>query len=178
MRADATRLINELPSLARYLRAKQVSTDWSWAARLLLYEIRGRRPSKRAEPSRVTTTRPCLLDHNPIEKGEVSMNDARFLQIHTLTSYPASLLNRDDAGFAKRMPFGDADAYPNLQPMFEAPLAGLRRGALLSAARCTRKRPFPFVVRRTHSEATCRRQSGGEHSARCHRKIDERLARQ
>jgi len=30
----------------------------------------------------------------------------RFLQIHNLTSYPASLLNRDDAGFAKRMPFG------------------------------------------------------------------------
>lgn len=32
----------------------------------------------------------------------------RFLQIHTLTSYAASLLNRDDAGFAKRMPFGGA----------------------------------------------------------------------
>jgi CRISPR system Cascade subunit CasC len=32
----------------------------------------------------------------------------KFLQIHTLTSYPASLLNRDDAGFAKRMPFGGA----------------------------------------------------------------------
>lgn len=32
----------------------------------------------------------------------------RFIQIHTLTSYPASLLNRDDAGFAKRMPFGGA----------------------------------------------------------------------
>lgn len=31
-----------------------------------------------------------------------------FLQIHTLTSFPASLLNRDDAGFAKRMPFGGA----------------------------------------------------------------------
>jgi len=30
-----------------------------------------------------------------------------FLQLHTLTSYPASLLNRDDAGFAKRLPFGD-----------------------------------------------------------------------
>ncbi len=29
-----------------------------------------------------------------------------FLQIHTLTSYPASLLNRDDAGLAKRIPFG------------------------------------------------------------------------
>ena len=35
------------------------------------------------------------------------MNKApRFLQLHTLTSYPASLLNRDDAGFAKRIPFG------------------------------------------------------------------------
>jgi CRISPR system Cascade subunit CasC len=32
----------------------------------------------------------------------------RFLQIHFLTAYPASLLNRDDAGFAKRMPFGGA----------------------------------------------------------------------
>lgn len=30
----------------------------------------------------------------------------RFIQLHTLTSYPASLLNRDDAGFAKRIPFG------------------------------------------------------------------------
>ena len=36
---------------------------------------------------------------------EPSMNP-RFLQIHTLTSYPAALLNRDDAGFAKRIPFG------------------------------------------------------------------------
>ncbi|MCB9654808.1 MAG: type I-E CRISPR-associated protein Cas7/Cse4/CasC [Deltaproteobacteria bacterium] len=34
--------------------------------------------------------------------------NAKFLQIHSLTSYPASLLNRDDAGFAKRMPFGGA----------------------------------------------------------------------
>jgi len=32
----------------------------------------------------------------------------RFLQIHTLTHYPACLLNRDDAGFAKRMPLGGA----------------------------------------------------------------------
>lgn len=31
-----------------------------------------------------------------------------FMQIHTLTSYPASLLNRDDAGLAKRIPFGNA----------------------------------------------------------------------
>jgi len=34
------------------------------------------------------------------------MSPAKFVQIHTLTSYPASLLNRDDAGFAKRLPFG------------------------------------------------------------------------
>lgn len=32
-----------------------------------------------------------------------------FLQIHTLTSYHATLLNRDDAGLAKRIPFGDAE---------------------------------------------------------------------
>lgn len=30
----------------------------------------------------------------------------RFLQLHYLTSYPAALLNRDDVGFAKRIPFG------------------------------------------------------------------------
>lgn len=32
----------------------------------------------------------------------------RFIQIHTLHSHPAALLNRDDSGLAKRMPFGDA----------------------------------------------------------------------
>ena len=29
-----------------------------------------------------------------------------FIQIHTLTAYPGTLLNRDDVGFAKRLPFG------------------------------------------------------------------------
>ena len=33
---------------------------------------------------------------------------SRFLQVHTLHSYPAALLNRDDSGLAKRMPFGGA----------------------------------------------------------------------
>ena len=33
---------------------------------------------------------------------------SRFIQIHTLTSYPAALLNRDDVGSAKRMLFGGA----------------------------------------------------------------------
>jgi CRISPR system Cascade subunit CasC len=29
-----------------------------------------------------------------------------FIQLHALTSYPSTLLNRDDAGFAKQLPFG------------------------------------------------------------------------
>ena len=36
------------------------------------------------------------------------MPPPRFLQIHTLASYPAVLLNRDDAGLAKRLPYGGA----------------------------------------------------------------------
>lgn len=32
--------------------------------------------------------------------------NSKFIQIHFLTSYPGALLNRDDAGFAKRLPFG------------------------------------------------------------------------
>lgn len=34
------------------------------------------------------------------------MSKPLFIQIHTLTSYPGTLLNRDDVGFAKRLPFG------------------------------------------------------------------------
>ena len=37
------------------------------------------------------------------------MSNSKFLQFHTLTSYPGTLLNRDDAGFAKRLPFGGAE---------------------------------------------------------------------
>lgn len=36
------------------------------------------------------------------------MTSPRFLQIHFLASYPGVLLNRDDAGLAKRLPFGGA----------------------------------------------------------------------
>ena len=35
--------------------------------------------------------------------------NARFLQLHTLTGYSAALLNRDDVGRAKRLPFGGHD---------------------------------------------------------------------
>lgn len=34
------------------------------------------------------------------------MTAPRFIQIHSLSSYPGALLNRDDAGMAKRLPFG------------------------------------------------------------------------
>jgi CRISPR system Cascade subunit CasC len=34
------------------------------------------------------------------------MTEARFLQIHTLHSYSSVLLNRDDSGLAKRLPYG------------------------------------------------------------------------
>lgn len=36
------------------------------------------------------------------------MHTPRFIQIHTLHNYPAALLNRDDSGLAKRLPYGDA----------------------------------------------------------------------
>lgn len=36
------------------------------------------------------------------------MTTPRFVQVHTLHSWPAALLNRDDAGLAKRLPFGGA----------------------------------------------------------------------
>ena len=36
------------------------------------------------------------------------MTAPRFLQIHSLHSYTAALLNRDDTGLAKRLPYGNA----------------------------------------------------------------------
>lgn len=36
------------------------------------------------------------------------MTDPRFLQIHTLSPYTGALLNRDDSGLAKRLPYGGA----------------------------------------------------------------------
>ena len=37
------------------------------------------------------------------------MTTPKFVQIHTLHSYPGTLLNRDDAGLAKRLPFGTVE---------------------------------------------------------------------
>jgi CRISPR system Cascade subunit CasC len=34
------------------------------------------------------------------------MSNPRFLQVHTLHSYTAALLNRDDSGLSKRLPYG------------------------------------------------------------------------
>jgi CRISPR system Cascade subunit CasC len=38
--------------------------------------------------------------------GDFAMTMPRFIQIHSLIAYPAALLNRDDSGLAKRLPFG------------------------------------------------------------------------
>jgi CRISPR system Cascade subunit CasC len=46
-----------------------------------------------------------LIDNS--NSGDL-MTTPRFIQIHTLHTYPAALLNRDDAGLAKRLPFGNA----------------------------------------------------------------------
>ena len=51
------------------------------------------------------------------------MTTPRFLQIHTLHSYPATLLNRDDSGLAKRMPFGGAVRTRIFKPVPQAALA-------------------------------------------------------
>jgi CRISPR system Cascade subunit CasC len=47
-----------------------------------------------------------MTQDTTLNKSANLMTSPRFLQIHWLASYPASLLNRDDAGLAKRMPFG------------------------------------------------------------------------
>lgn len=39
----------------------------------------------------------------------MSATPGDMVQVHLLTAYPASLLNRDDAGLAKRIPFGGAE---------------------------------------------------------------------
>jgi CRISPR system Cascade subunit CasC len=39
---------------------------------------------------------------------ETAMTFPRFIQVHTLHTYPAALINRDDAGLAKRLPYGSA----------------------------------------------------------------------
>ena len=51
-----------------------------------------------------------FADHDTAESAEkeTTMTDPRFLQIHFLAPYTAALLNRDDAGLAKRLPYGGA----------------------------------------------------------------------
>jgi CRISPR system Cascade subunit CasC len=40
--------------------------------------------------------------------GGFAMTTPRFVQVHSLIAYSAALLNRDDSGLAKRLPFGGA----------------------------------------------------------------------
>ena len=59
----------------------------------------------------------------------------RFLQIHFLTSYPATLLNRDDSGLAKRLPFGEVEPHAHLLAVPEAALAQTGRDGRRHQAR-------------------------------------------
>ena len=51
------------------------------------------------------------------------MADVRFLQIHSLHGYSAVLLNRDDSGLAKRLPYGGVLRDAHLIAVSQAPLA-------------------------------------------------------
>src|SRR5216684_3706791 len=55
-----------------------------------------------------TERMPTLLHLTLDLLGDFSMTGPRFIQIHSLIAYPAALLNRDDSGLAKRLPFGGA----------------------------------------------------------------------
>src|SRR6056297_1129909 len=66
-------------------------------------------------PSSTTTLAPSRVHIIPgwiaaptLSKRKRPMPDPRFLQIHFLAPYTAALLNRDDAGLAKRLPYGGA----------------------------------------------------------------------
>jgi hypothetical protein len=55
------------------------------------------------------------------------MPDARFLQVHTLMAYTAALLNRNDTGLAKRLPYGGAVRTRISSQCLKRPLADGRR---------------------------------------------------
>ncbi len=46
--------------------------------------------------------------NDPTRNRNAMTTQPRFIQIHTLHTYPAALINRDDAGLAKRLPLGNA----------------------------------------------------------------------
>ncbi len=77
---------------------------------------------------------------------------SRFVQIHFLTAYPASLLNRDDVGFAKRIPFGgvtrtriSSQCLKRHWRTFEG------QGALKEIPDPNTGRPVPFAIRSRHT---------------------------
>ena len=68
-----------------------------------------------------------ILNRQAPLKGSTTMSVSRFLQIHSLHSYPAALLNRDDSGLAKRMPFGGVGPHAHLFAVSQETLAHGRR---------------------------------------------------
>ena len=92
------------------LAAADVSFNWREMAQFILNEGYD---EEAAEQSRRRIARNYYqAERHSSQQSEdsrrIDMPTPRFLQIHTLHSYPAALLNRDDSGLAKRMPFGGA----------------------------------------------------------------------
>ena len=67
------------------------------------------------------------------------MTALRFLQVHTLHSYAAALLNRDDSGLAKRIRFGGVSRTRISSAMSEVSLAQGGRSARPAKARWLRR---------------------------------------
>ena len=100
-----------LARMFRMLASEGVSFDWGEMARFILNDgttRSGRSRRAGASPARTTGRSAAALRMTGHERRcEGGDGDGpRFLQIHTLHSYTAALLNRDDSGLAKRMPFG------------------------------------------------------------------------
>ena len=69
------------------------------------------------------------------------MTNPRFLQIHTLSPYTGALLNRDDSGLAKRLPYGGALRNKNFFPVSQTALAHDRRSACAAHDLMARRNP-------------------------------------
>ena len=78
-----------------------------------LFALIGNDPDK-AEDARIRIAKDYYAAEARSEEGLRVTTDTtkpttpKFIQIHFLAAWPGALLNRDDAGLAKRLPFGNA----------------------------------------------------------------------
>ena len=108
LRAKGDDLARELRVAGAWLSRAGVKADWERPARLLLRCL-GPSVKHQIASHRMARDyfRVAASDHRT--NKEITIMKARFLQLHSLTGYSATLLNRDDIGRAKRLPFGGYD---------------------------------------------------------------------